>query len=470
MLGQSLERTGHKPVLGLDVIIFFALYIVLPDYFAIEFSQNFPLITASRFLLAIVGICLLFRKREKLFSSDQGISAWNFGLTNDLTLRYGLFFYFTIITICNAALLPADAGEAVKATLIILIENYFLIWMLTLILDEREKLILALKIVVISSGIIGIISAIGCVLGINPFHYLNTVQRYCLMTQEIRLGMLRAAAGFGHPVYYGAFCVVVLPLVMYFLEHSEKRAEKYMYSLCFSMNVVGMVLSNARGAMVAFAFLLLVCVTTSILKKTFKKFFKTYAPVALQAILILAFVSALSPVGLNFLIEYLVSIVKIVFPGSSLQATVEYGNNPNGTLSRVKQLSGILYTLRNKPLFGFGSNAHTKGLLVYEFQPGKWYPSFTVDVGIVAVIGQYGIVGLIGYLGKWGSLFKTTLVKKKSSNPLMNCFGLSLLTYLVCLLSISSLEKMQWILIAFIVCLRNLDLQEHVGSILWQGV
>lgn len=445
--------------LGWDVILFFALYIISPSYCAIELSSRLPLITVSRVLLVTMLFMLVIRRSEDFYALRKGnVRQLNFGLTGDRFLRWGMLIYFILLVICDIALLPADFGEALKAMLVVIVESYMLVWILTLVLDTREKLLTALQILVVSSGVTALIATVGCVLDGNPFHFLNTVQREMLMYSYYRLGMLRAAAGFGHPVFYGAFCAIISPINMYFVENSEKQWKKWLFSVCLLMNIVGLVLSNSRGSLVAFGFMMIVVAIARVIKKEFKSFFFTYLPIGVAALVILVIVSLVSPPGLAFLQGIFYSLVNMVFPDTySMDSFVtSYGENPYGVLSRSVQLTGIPWTLSQKPLFGFGSNAHIRGLISFQWAPGSWIQTGTFDVGLVAIICQYGLIGLLGYTSLFGTLTLTVLSKKNRQDPLMRSLALAFVTYLVCLLTIASLDKMLWVLIAAIVCLVNI--------------
>ena len=132
--------------------------------------------------------------------------------------------------------------------------------------------------------------------------------------------------------------------------------------------------------------------------------------------------------------------------------------------SRLNQLSGIKYTLERKPLFGFGSNAHTRGLVKYEMQPGKWWNIPTFDMGIIAIMCQYGIVGTIGYAALYGSLLFTTIRKKYCKDALMSALLMCLLTFFLCLITIAGIDSVFWIIAGFIVCLANIILRENTPA------
>lgn len=457
-----------EKALSWEVIAFFALYIILPSYFALELSQSLPLITASRVLLVVMGIGLVIRCRDVLCIRGFRFSRLNLLLTEDKLLRWGLAVYFALLVAVNATFL-LETNEAIKQLFVIAAEEYLLVWMLSLILDSREKIVSALKVMAYASGVAGILAVIGCILDVNLFYYLNTVTRQMPMYNVYRLGLLRAQTGFAHPVYYGAFCAVMLPLCMYLQEYAaQTRKQRLLYAGCITMTLVGLILSNSRGSILAFGVLAVVLFFLYLSRKQLWQLFKSYLPSIVMAALLLVLVSA-ATVGLEYLDGVGQSLMDVVPLPSAPTATVEptepiateppveleYGENIDGLGSRLDQLSGIRYTLERQPVRGFGPNAHARGLVGYMYYPGHWSFVKTVDMNIVAIISQYGLVGLVGFLSLFGSLGVTLIRKKNWADPLMRYLGLAFICYMLCLLSISALDKWFWVLAALIVSTVN---------------
>lgn len=75
---------------GLGFKIFFLLYLILPEYFAIEFSASFPLLTASRLILFFM---LIFQTIK-----NRGII--KFGLCKNKKLERAILLYiFGMVTV-----------------------------------------------------------------------------------------------------------------------------------------------------------------------------------------------------------------------------------------------------------------------------------------------------------------------------------------------------------------------------------
>ena len=143
-MSPSLQHnaSGKGQRLGWDVLLFFALYIMAPSYLAVELHSRLPLITLSRGLLVLLALMLLIRRSKDLFRLQKpNLKALNPGLTECKLLRWGLLIYFGLLLLADMALFPADHGESLKALFVLLTEEYFMVWLLTLILDTRKKLL-----------------------------------------------------------------------------------------------------------------------------------------------------------------------------------------------------------------------------------------------------------------------------------------------------------------------------------------
>ena len=511
-MDKRKKRTG----LGWEVVLFLALYAVMPSYCAVELHSKLPLITASRAVLVLMGIGLLIRQRGQLLNFKKfSLKSWNLLLTDNKLLRFGLFGYFILLAAVNITFLT-QTSEAIKQLFVIAAEEYALVWMLALTLDSREKIVSALKVLALSSGAVAIAACIGCAVSYNPFSLLHTVSREMLMSNYYRLGMLRAAAGFGHPVYYGAFCTIMFPLCMYLVEEGKTRRERILYGVCLALNFAGLVLSNSRGSMLALGCLGMIVISIRLATRSLKKLFTTYLPYGALALAILVLVASFSPLGIRFLGKTMSSLVVnppettvateptqsqdvteptatvpgVTEPTATLppatepvptepmptepastepmptepastepkptEPTTDYGENKDGLSSRLYQLTGIRWTLTQEPLLGFGPNCHVRGLMAYMYYPGHWSHVATFDVNIVAIIGQYGLVGLLAYLMQYGSIGLTLIRKKHRSDKLMHHLLLAFLAYMLCLLSISFLDKTSWILVGILVSLVNI--------------
>lgn len=478
------NRSRTKFPIAWDVILFFSLYVVMPSYFALEFTQSLPLVTISRAVLVLMLVMLVIRKRGLLRQPKALIRQLNPGLCVNPILRWGLVIYFVLIVAVNL-MFVTQTSDALKSVVIVILEQYLLIWALTLLLDTRAKLDAAIKVLVISSGVTGLIAVISCMLEYNLFYLLNTVTRDSLMANYYRMGVLRAEAGFGHPVYYGAFCAVMLPFAIHYLEESDRKWKSVVYSACIVLNIMGLFLSNSRGSMLACAVTAVVMIPLKFISGMTKKIFWRYIRAAAATIAALVLFSAISSTGIGFLDGVAGSLVSIINPESGQLQTPsvsapadidtpedttattptqpstqkpDYGDNKNGVRSRLVQLTGVEWTLEHSPWIGFGPNAHTRGLVRFQFhdQGGKWTVTKTLDMELVSLICQYGVIGFLGFAVLYSAIILVLLKKKVWKEKLNLTFGFTFICYYLCMLSIVSIKSLNWVLIGLLVCYLNL--------------
>lgn len=440
-------------------ILFFALYIALPSYFAVELKAGLPLLTVSRLLLVLAGVGVLLRRREMFAFRGFRCGKLNLQLTLDKPLAICLGIYFVLLLAVNAAFLT-KTSEGIKQILVIVAEEYALVWILTMTLTSREKITDALKILVLMSGVLGVCACITVICDYNIFHALDTAHREELVVRDFyRYGMLRPTCGFHHAVYYGAFCAVMLPLEMYFVEQEQARGARFLYGTCTALTLVGLLLSNSRGSQLAFIATAGVIFFIRLAQKRVVELFKTYIPIILAAVLIVAVVFVFCPAG-QYRVDMDISTGTTDPTEPEEIVDISFGENPNGLRSRWIQLSGITRALKINPLVGLGPNAHMRGLVQYMYSEGKWVTLQTVDVNVVAIVCQYGLLGLLGFLSLYGSLGITFLRKKYRKDPLMHQLFLAFVCYMLCLLSISFLDKWFWVFVGIALALVNVICKE----------
>lgn len=542
---MTIKQINNSRSLHWEAILFFCLYIVSPSYFAFDLKGSFPLITCSRLLLVVLGICTLLRRTDVFSSRSFCFSRLNLFLTPDKPLLICFLGYFILMLLVNFTFVT-KTPEAIKQIFVIVLEEYSLVWILTMILNTRAKVREALKLLVLTSGVLGLLGGISVILDYNVFQLLDTANRPELVVRPFyRYGLLRAVCGFHHAVYYGAYCAVSIPLAMYFVEDSPKKQERYLYSLCIALNLVGLLFSNSRGSQLAFVCLAGLIFLIRLLQKSLLNFFRTYIPAIVVAVLLSAVIFFAAPAGRQVISNLLYDIsskstisiqaVTNINPApqsvakpvlqttakpvvqtttkpalhatllseatSGVQTTaptqtnptgqstvpaetkpvpqttaptvptetvpappnkdLSFGENPNGLLSRFIQLSGITYTLEREPLFGLGPNAHMEGKVAYMYAPGKWAHLTTVDVNVVSIVCQYGLIGLAAFLFLYMGIGFLILRRPYCGDPLMRYLMLSFISYMLCLLSISSLDKWFWVFIGITLALVNVIRKEQ---------
>ncbi|MBR2247929.1 MAG: O-antigen ligase family protein [Clostridia bacterium] len=426
--------------LSIIEVLFFTLYIILPSYFALEISESLPLITGSRVLLMLLVLFYIFKNNGKI----------PLKIFNNNYSKIAFLCYFWLMIITNVYYVPVT-NEAVKRICTLIIEELIVVWIIANIIDNDLKLEQVLKVLTISSGIVAIITIINVIIGENLFYKLDTVNRNMLMANYSRLGIVRAEAGFGHAVYYGCYCLCMLPIAMYLIEHSNNKIK---YIVCFILNMIGLIISNSRGSLIIAIMLL----TYMFLKKK-SIVLKKYLLGIVFVILLIIIVLLVSPTIQKYINNVGISIIK-TFTVDEIEIE-GYGDNKSGILSRTSQFSQVKYSLSRNFLFGLGEKAQSRGTLKW-FNPytNKLENSDTFDVGYFAIACQYGLIGIIAHLFLYSFIIKTVFNRKEKNDNIIQLFKYFFVGYFLMMLSISGVHELFWIFFGLLVAYINIKEKE----------
>ena len=437
-----------KEKLNLIEEVFFAFYLILPSYFAIEINNSLPLITASRILLIFTIIAYVIKNR--------GIIRIRI-IDNNKKMSYLIEIYFILVLLVNIINIRYN-HNSIKEILSIMLEQVCFVWIISRIIDSREKLKEALKIMVITSMFVSIIAIIGSITGKNWFYKLNIVKREMLMASYSRLGFIRAEAGFGHPVYYGAYIVIIIPIIMYLIENEKKNT--IIYKIAMILNVIALFFSNSRGSIIAFAILLIYMIINQ--KKIV---LKKYIGILVIASVSFALVAIISPKMVNFFNNILISIYNVF---SSERVDMQnYGqNNIHGLDSRVNQLSGVIWTLKHRPIVGFGAGAHMLKLIKFTDLNGRWFNTNTFDMGYVAIFCQYGIIGSLGYIMLYLCILNECFEKNKKRESFYKTIKYCFFAYMILMISVVVNNTLLLLILSLMISYENiLKNEENIISI-----
>ena len=414
------------------IIFFMAFYPILPDYFSIELGGGLPLLKASRILLLILLLCVCFRnKKIKLIRKPLKATG----------LYWPLIIYFAARILANGYYV-SRLSAAINTEFTVIVEQLLLVVLICQAVQSQEDVYLCVKTIVDASGIIAIISIINILIGSNLFYSLNTVSRNVLMVSMVRMGIIRAEATFGHPVYYAMYCALIIPLALYIWQNERKR-----WNGCvLGLNIAAAFLTESRGTIVVLLALLLVFILITD-KKTRNKILGAGCALACLAFLISVTVPTVSQQFTN-----IIKSVIIAF-GDSGETIENFGTNSStGLSSRVVQLSGITWMLMHNAMFGLGASCHTRGELSYRIS-GIWQVRDTIDNGYVGYFVEEGLLGGIACFSLFYSLLKSSWKKAtfKNSRNMNNSFFLCFVSYVAVMLSVADVSQLLWVIIALYI-------------------
>ena len=414
------------------ILFFMAFYPVLPDYFAIELGGGLPLLKASRILLLILLLCVCFRnKKIKLIRKPLKAAG----------LYWPLIIYFVARILANGYYV-SSLSAAINTEFTVIVEQLLLLVLICQIIQDQEDVYLCVKTIVDASGIIAVISIINVLIGSNLFYSLNTVSRNVLMVSTVRMGIIRAEATFGHPVYYAMYCALIIPLALYMWQNERRMRNGSILGL----NIVAAFLTESRGTIVVLLALLLVFILITD-KKTRNKILCAGCVIACLVFLISVTVPTVSQQFTN-----IIKSVIIAFGDSGETIENFGGNSSTGLSSRMIQLSGITWMLMHNAIFGLGASCHTRGKLSYRIS-GIWQVRDTIDNGYVGYFVEEGLLGGIACFSLFYSLLKSSWKKAtfKNSRNMNNSFFLCFVSYVAVMLSVADVSQLLWVIIALYI-------------------
>ena len=436
---MNLYRKINTPIW-----LFFFLYLILPNYFALELSQTLPLLTASRLILVICYMVIISQNHGKI--KIRGL---------DLNIR----MYYVLFILVNCIHLYDTGTSALNRLIVILVEQCAVFVLINNLVDTEKKLKKAIELLMDASSVTALISIVGFLFDTNFFYLLKTVSRE--MTQAgttdigYRNGLLRIEASFGHPVYYAMYCsmMIFVALQMLNCKGNKKRA-----TVCLIMNASALLLTNSRGSILAVAITLLITFFANDWSER-KKYLKLIG--ASAAVLVVLFLLS------GNIRKYVIGIIQSLYiyfgmakdVSSNYQFT--YGANMSFTNDRLMQFSGIIWALKKSPLIGFGYNAHIRGLIKY-FYNGFWYPANSFDVGYVEIVCCYGIIGVLSFLFLWKDIL--VRIRQTPKNEYSIMFRNIFIVYFLCMLSVVNIDKIFWVFFGLFGAYSNIVMEKMNGN------
>ncbi|MBE5825480.1 MAG: hypothetical protein E7307_02475 [Butyrivibrio sp.] len=371
--------------------LFIPCLLFLPEYYGFEISASLPLITVAR-LMIITFYFYAFLNRRRNFTISKTI-------IQDIFRTYGLLFgYFAFRIIANLFYVT-KTSYALNRILELIFEQVLLFvafYYLAPNKDEQTKLI---KSIVWSGTALFLIGIIESLTSFRCFDALYTVNRYMLNDHYIRLGLLRSTATFGLPNFFGNACILVFPLILYLFETTKQKR----YLFCFIINIFAINHSGCRSDMIFILFILILHFVFVIKNKEKRLAFVKNATFIVCIIAVI--VGTLSLSSEKYAYFYSGSVKSVLnsvgfsfdLDANSPDGVSGFGNNTDGTMNRLRQVTGLYYVFQKSPVIGMGAGAQIRGQIKYYWDNG-WHTVKSYDLGIMEIFGDEGIIGLLGVI------------------------------------------------------------------------
>lgn len=363
--------------------------ILLPQYFSISISNSLPILTIPRILIAmiIIKICLVKIDFKRMICIIK-------------ECKYTK--YFIIYLIINMIIVINNMNSVgINELFAILTEQIFLFYLFNFIVKYKMSINKVLKIICSCMFILAIFGFFEFLTDVNLFNYLNITNRKGLvMSNYIRMGNLRVTGPFGHPLAYGLFLLLFIPVIFITINKGKKI---YIITLVFS--IINLFLTGSRSSIICFTIQMII---VFIFIKNNKKI-KTIIITSNIIMAIFLFSNIFPNNALSNNINDMIYMMSDALFGTNLAE--DFGKNEEPYGYRMELLN-ILKDKRINPLLGEGYGNNPK------FYVHSWKWNEYTGITEIKSIDNYYIQKYIecGYLGLIANLIIMYIFIKESFN------------------------------------------------------
>lgn len=392
-----------------------AFIAVLPEQFSIKLHSSVPLLSATRILILILT------------------GFWLYGKWKTRTFRFpkSLVLFFAINLIISLVNLRFGTQE-IKRIFLLIFERVLLVVMLADTITDKEEFHRCIDFAIMGCAALAVIGIVQTVFDYDISTALHLVKTPTSVHLAQRMGLTRAFGTY-NAISYGCYCAFMLLLILYRLYSTGSL----WHSGAFALTFAALICTYTRSA-----WLCLAAVVFFLLIFFFKKLCKRLLPGIGMTLAIMILLCCFQPMLFNALVETGKSTINTVLnvipdpvidfftpdaqsttPSDSVKPQPEdteteptkppverpgfeldkdFGANAkNPALSRTFQWSAVEYMADEGTLWlGYGYNALLRGKIhfFYASWGNQWTVTSFLDVGLVALITESGILGAIVHL------------------------------------------------------------------------
>lgn len=402
---------------------------ILPEQFAVSIHESLPLLSGTRILILIAtGFWVCDKWKAKKF-----------------TLPKSILIYFAINVIISLVNIPYGLTGEIKRIFLMFFERIFLVIMLADFITSREEFDRSIDFLIMGCCVLSVIGIVQSVFEFDLASALHLRETLASVSISNRMGMIRAFGTF-NAISYGCYCAFISLLILYRLYNTKKL----WYAIALSLNLMALVCTFTRSAWLCIGgivLIMLILYRTRLIRRLLSTAGLTLLLCVVLCIAQPKLLGALSETGksvANTLLAFVPDSVVSMFTPSSTQSSANMDDNTettepsspnigfelsedfglNGedpTYSRTAQWSAVTYMIRQgKLLFGYGYNALAAGRLhfFYDRWGAEWQVATYLDVGLVALLTEGGLLGAISHLALLAYMFICSLVKKRNPDTL----------------------------------------------------
>ena len=395
---------------------------ILPEQLSISLHDKLPLISATRILIVIAAAFWLFQRiKERNFKPPVSILVF-LGINLALSVYHLLF----------------DTDE-INRIFLLIAERALIVVLLVDLIATREEFDRCVDFLILGCCALAIIGIVQTVFRYDIASVLHWRETFTSAMVAERMGLLRAYAT-KNAISYGCYAAFMILPIYYRLQSTGKQR----YSIAFALNFVALIATFTRSAwLCVIGIAALVFVTRPL------KLMRSLWPSLILIIVMCFGFGLIQPKFGDALIRTAQSSWNTVInalpdewfqsPGSTLPGSTdstdpteetipdepekptfdlpeEFGANSNDpTYSRLFQWSAVKYMMQDGSfMLGYGYNAFLQGQI--RFIHTSWGNDYVVapvmDVGLVSIFTESGLVGMLAYLGLLGYMLVQSIRKR----------------------------------------------------------
>lgn len=428
--------------------LFVGLAAILPEQFAVEIHEKLPLLSATRVLILVLMAFWLYEK----------IRSRSFFLPASLLLFLGVNVIISCVNFSNGF-------DEFNRIFRYVFERVLVVIMVADLIKTREEFDRCVDFMIMGAMALAVIGIVQSVFDYDIASVLHLQETLASVSISQRMGMTRAYGTF-NAISYGCYCAFMVMVIVYRLY----KTGHIKYSAAFAVNFMALICTFTRSAWLCVAGILVLMLLVCRMKLIRRMLPSVGLVIALCVVLCVCqpkLFGALVETGkssVNTLLAVIPDgIVSEIVPTTEetsgeveappvsggdigaetppvsggnvgveippvsggdigFELSEDFGlNGEDPTYSRVAQWTAVEYmAMEGKLLFGYGYNALPEGKLHYFYDrwSAQWKSATYLDVGLVALITESGLIGALAHMALLGYMLAVAIRRKKKLGSL----------------------------------------------------
>ncbi len=338
-------------------LAFFFIYPLLPGLWGVNLPMGLPVLRAHRLLTLLLIIYLI---RNRLFIK--------YYLNFIETRIFNLPLFFIIMSMFISSILSDAKGASIFYCISFIVEFLILSVVVYNGFKTREDIEMLITALCYAAFILCFIGIYEGIFEYNFYTIFGTYMDESTLEAVMRDSSIRVKGPFGHPISFGTYFALILPLVLYkYYEHIAK------FIIAFVALGTTILMTQSRGAQIG-AFIVISIYFIFVERKK----------------IILMLIASIPFVIIFY--EKILVYIRELNPLTATDAVLI-----SSTTERQRQIDFYIEIVKQRPLFGFGLQPAPELLRDYHDGRTGGYAN-TIDNLYLGYAYQFGLIGLFCWI------------------------------------------------------------------------